>query len=208
MNLIKFKNKKLIIFSIIILVLFIIVFYYWWEDTRKITPPEKWETAKISEKGDYKIIKENIDGKVIENEKMGLSYIIPKYWISKKEDLTTFYSPDANFKENSSVLLERGCKINIYSSYIKTDIESLKNYNDREIKMSPLIELDEFLEIRVSNYPALKYSFHTNKLEMSYVGVSIPVKNKLYNIKLSSSIKEIERCKEEFNNFLQTISIK
>jgi hypothetical protein len=199
-------NKKIIFSLIIVLILIAGGVFYWWQKNRE-TPIEKWEAAKVSPEEDY-IIKETPEGKIVENKKMGLIYEIPKDWILENGNPTRFYSSDTKFKGDTSVILEKGCKTYVYTSYIKTNIETLKNHNDAELKLSSVIKLDEFSTIKVDNYPALRYKFHAEKFEMSYIGIGIPSKDKLYDIKISNPTNEMERCEEEFNKFLETVSIK
>ena len=197
-------NKKIVISIAIVLILVVAGGFFWWKKIRE-TPIEKWEEAKYSPEEDY-IAKETPEGKAVENKKMGLSYKIPKDWILEKENPTRFYSPDTKFKEKSSVFLEKGCKIYVEASYIKTGIDTLKNYNDANFSSG--IKIDESSTIKVSNYSALRYKYHAKNFEMSYIGIGIPFKDKLYEIEISNPTNETERCEEEFNKFLETVSIQ
>ena len=202
--------KKKFIISIFVILFLIIVAgggFFWWQKNRE-TPIEKWEAAKVSLEEDY-IAKETPEGKIVENKKMGLIYEIPKDWILENGNPTRFYSPDTEFKEKSSIFLENGCKMYVYTNYIKTDIDTLKNYNDANFsKLSSVIKLDESSVIKISNYVALRYKYHAKNFEMSYIGIGIPSKDKLYEIEISNPTNEMEHCEAEFNKFLETVSIK
>jgi hypothetical protein len=204
------KINKKIIFSLIIILLLIGGGVFWWQKNRE-TPVEKWEAAKVSPAEDY-VVKETPEGKIVENEKVGLSYEIPKDWILENGNPTRFYSPDSKFREyegKKSIFLEKGCRIEIYTNYIKTDLDTLKKFFDTDIaKLSPIVKIDESSRIKVSNYSALKHTYHIEKFGMSYISVDFPSKNKLYKIVVFGPIEEKERCEEEFNKFLETVSVK
>ena len=200
------KIKKIII-PIVIVLLLVAGGIFWWQENRE-TPIEKWEAAKASPEEEY-VAKETPEGKIVENKKMGLTYEIPKDWILENGDPTTFYSPDTKFKEKTSVILEKGCKIDIYASYIKTNLDTLKKFIEAEFSKSSLItKLDESSTIKVRDYPALRNKYQVEKFEMSSILVDFPSKDRLYRILLSSPVGEKERCEVEFNKFLETISIE
>ena len=202
--------KKKFIISIFVILFLIIVAgggFFWWQKNRE-TPIEKWEAAKVSSEEDY-IIKETPEGKIVENKKMGLVYKIPKDWILENGNPTRFYSPDTKFKGDTSVILEKGCKVYVYVSYIKTNLDTLKKYIDADFsRLSLLIKVDESSKIKVSGYSALRHEYHVENFGMWHISVDFPSKDKLYEIALSSPIGERERCEEEFNKFLETVSIK
>ena len=207
LNFSRILNKKFLFVFVFVLILVVGGGFFWWGKIRE-TPIEKWEAAKVSPEEDY-IIKETPEGKIVENKKMGLIYEIPKNWILENGNPTRFYSSDTEFKEKSSVFLEKGCKIDVYASYIKTNLDTLKKFIDAEFSKSSLItKLDESSTIKVSNYSALRHKYHLDKFGMSSILVDFPSKDKLYRILLSSPIEEKEHCEEEFNKFLETISVK
>ena len=203
------KINKKIIFSLIIIILLLIAGgVFCWQENRE-TPIEKWEAAKVSPAEDYIITKETPEGKIVENKKMGLSYETPKDWILEKGDPTTFYSPDTKIWEKRSDILEKGCKIYIWTSYIKTNLDTLKKFLDANFsKLSSVIKVDESSTIKVNNYSALRYKYHIENLGMWYISVDFPSKGKLYKIVIFNPIEEKERCEVEFNKFLETVSIE
>ncbi len=206
LNLGKILNKK-VIFIFVIILLLVGGGVFWWQEKRE-TPIEKWEAAKVSPEEDYKIIKETPEGKIVENKKMGLSYEIPKDWILENGNPSRFYSPDTKFKGDTSVILEKGCKTYVYTSYIKTNLETLKKFIDADFsKLSSGVKLDEFSVIKISKYSALRHEYQVKNFGMEYISVDFPSKDKLYKILLSSPIEEKERCEEEFDKFLETVSI-
>ena len=201
------KINKKIIFSLIVVLILVGGGFFWWQKNRE-TPIEKWDAAEVSPEEDY-IAKETPEGKIVENKKMGLIYEIPKDWILQEGNPTIFYGPDIKFRENSSIFLEKGCKIDIYASYIITNINTLKKFIDEDFsKLSLVMKIDEFSTIEVSDYSALRYKYHSDKFRMSSISVNFPSEDKLYKIMLSSPIGEIESCEVEFDKFLETVSIK
>lgn len=200
-------KKKIIVLGIVAVLIFAVGGFFWWGEIRE-TPIEEWEAAKVSSEEDY-ITKETPEGNIVENKKMGLIYEIPKDWILENGDPSIFYSPDTKFKEKSSVFLEKGCKIDVYASYIKTNLDTLKKFIDVEFSKSSLItKLDESSIMKVSNYSALRHKYHLDKFGISSILVDFPSKDKLYRILLSSPIEEKKHCEEEFNKFLETVSIQ
>lgn len=197
--------KKISLFFIFILILGTGGFF-WWQKNRE-TPIDKWEAAEVSPEENY-ITKETPEGKIVENNKMGLIYEIPKDWILENGNPLTFYSPDAKFREKRSDILERGCEIYVYASYIKTNLNTLKKFIDTNFsKFSSIIKVDESSTIKVSNYYALRHKYHVENLGMWYISVDFPSKNKLYKIVVFNPIGEKERCETELNKFLETVSI-
>ena len=201
----KFLNKKFLFVFVFVLILAVGGFF-WWQGRE--TSIEKWETAEVSGKEDYIIKEETPEGKIVENKKVGLIYKIPKDWVLEKGNPTRFYSPDTEFRGNTSVILEKGCKVYIYASYIKTNLDTLKKYIDADFsRLSLGIKLDRFSTIKVNNYSVLRHEYHVKNLGMEYISVDFPSKDKLYKILLSNPIGEKERCEAEFNKFLETILI-
>ena len=203
----KFLNKKIIVLVFVILFL-VGGGIFWWQKIRE-TPIEKWEAAKVSREEDYKVTKETPEGKIVENKKMGLIYEIPKDWILENGNPTRFYSSDTKFKGDTSVILEKGCKTYVYTSYIKTNLDTLKKFIDADFsRLSSGVKLDEFSVIKISKYSALRHEYQVKNFGMEYISVDFPSKDELYKILLSSPIEEKERCEKEFNKFLETISIE
>jgi len=206
LNLGKFLNKKVIFIFIVVLIL-VGGGFFWWQKSRE-TPIEKWEAAKVSPEEDY-VVKETPEGKIVENKKMGLTYKIPQDWTLEKGSPTAFFSPDIKFREgSSSIFFEKGCKINVYASYIKTNLDTLKKFIEADFSnFSTLIKVDESSVLKLSGYPALKYKYHIENFKMEYVSINFPSENKHYKISLSNPIDGEEHCEAEFNKFLETVSV-
>ena len=69
------------------------------------------------------------------------------------------------------------------------------------------IKSEEFEEITVNNQKALKNTSDSEVLGPAMV-VYIPIRNKLYDFDLYWVPNEKERCVQEFDKFLETVSIK
>lgn len=175
------------------------------------TTPEKWDTAKFSPYSDY-VIEETPDGKIVKNEKLGLSFKIPTDWSPKE---TPSFLPDISFYRNGtevnqdrSDVLNKGCRINMAVAYIKTNIDVLeKEIRKKEIFNQPSV-INEYRKREIKNQPAIEHVFKIEDLKMYFNIIYIPVNNKLYEISLNVASQDREQCQTEFNKFLETISIK
>jgi len=183
-----------------------------------------WQRKKESEVGFamFEDFKERVNNeeKMIEHKKSGLSVKIPKDWKmggGVGELSIIFLSPD--FEPNPKIgpysppIPEKGCSIEMsvkkeiesntessYYSYLKEKIE--------ECLTSPKCE-DEILE--VSGHKALKHTFSPeNQMIISgnYISVEIPRNEWVYTFEAYLFSQDKERCAQEFNKFLEKVSIK
>jgi hypothetical protein len=194
-------KKKIIISIIIILILIAGGFFWWWQNQEVKGSPE-----------DYVII-ESKEGKIVENKKAGLTVKAPEGWIEKRieagEGGAMFYSPDSEIEWRENLIvppIKQGCVIRVTVVYKKMDFNQIKkevSYN--HFTFGKIFE--EFKEITTNNYTALKCTFETQDLGPG-IEVYIPKKNKLYGFFLTWGSDEKEKCIQEFNKFLETVSIK
>lgn len=195
----KFLNKKIIVIFILILVAGGI-FY--------------WQYANKEIKGspdDYEII-ETTEGIFVENKKAGLFVKAPDGWDVKKMEIGegsilihTFDIEGEKKNEIVALPLTKGCGIEISVAYKKMNFEEIKE----KVKMlhwGIQIKFEEFEEIVINNYYALKNTFDSDVLGPAVV-IYIPKGNKLYDFGLYFESDEKEKCVQEFNNFLETVSI-
>ncbi|MCK4781615.1 hypothetical protein KAS79_01675 [Candidatus Parcubacteria bacterium] len=157
-------------------------------------------------------VKETSEGKLVEIKDIGLSFNIPEGWRIGIPDYGTqifFYSPDE--KEKNRFLINEGCKIDIEVEQRKVDINKI----EEEIDSYTLGYLSANNEIiTVDNRQALKSSEELSEsLNLYHVMVFVPYNNlfcedKIYSFGLFSNLKDKERCSQEFDKFLETISIK
>ena len=195
--------KKIIFLGLIILLILVGAggFFWWWQNREIKGSPE-----------DY-VIKETAEGKIVENKRAGLVVKVPEGWETEKvkfeEGAINFYSPDIEIelREEKIVLpIKKGCLIQANVVYKKMDFEQIKE----EVKYTHYwlgIKSEEFEEITIKNYPAIKNTFDTHK-EGPGMGIYLPRNNKGYAFYLRWGSNEKERCIQEFDKFLETISIK
>jgi len=192
------KKRKLIILAIIILVLGGGLFY--WGQNREIKgSPE-----------DYVIV-ETGAGVFVENKKAGLTVRVPDGWEVKKIDLlegsVVFYTSDIEGVWKNEMItppLTKGCGIEIAVVYKKMDFEEIKK--EIEEMHSILVKSDTFELTTINNRPVLKNTFDSSVFGSS-VSVYFRNKNKFYSFGVSWGPDEKEECIEEFDGFLETVSI-
>ncbi len=195
-------NKKIIFSLIIILILVAAGGFFWWQNREIKGSPE-----------DY-VIKETLEGKIVENKKAGLVVKSPEKWETKrmelKEGWVMFYSPETEieWKEENVVLLplRKGCIIETVVMYRKMDFVQIK-LETRYTLATLGLKSVEFEEIILNNYQALKAIFDTQKVGPG-IAVDIPQNGKVYTFNLIWGTDEEEKCAQEFDKFLETISIK
>lgn len=206
-HILKIMKKKIII-SLIIILLLVVGGVFWWRQNRE-TPPEKWETAKVSPREDY-IVKETPEGKLVENKKVEISFQIPNNW-TLNEATSSFmsdislYSPDAEIGEKS-YLLQNGCKVSVKVTYIKTNVDTIERVLKEKFTWSSMI-LNKYERTEINNRIAVKHIFEDENLKMYVIGIHLPIKNKVYEIMLDAASQDKEQCEIEFDKFLETISI-
>jgi len=199
LNLGKFLNKK-VIFIFVIVLLLVGGGFFWWQGKEIKGSPE-----------DY-VIKETEEGKIVENKKAGLTVKVPEGWIEEKievmEGSMIFYSSDAEGYRPNKIRppLKKGCIIEVATAYKKTDFEEIKKEAE-EAHKSLIMKSDEFEMIEVDGKPALKNISNSIDIGPS-VDIYLLAKNKLYGLGISAGPEDIERCSQEFDKFLETVSIE
>jgi len=196
------KNKKIVFLIIIILLLIIAGGVFWW-----------WQKREIKGSPEDYVIKETAEGRIVENRKAGLTVKVPEGWETKKmeaeEGLMVFYSPDIKGElQNDKIIppLENGCIIHANVAYEVMDFTSLKLQAKYNLALLD-VESEEFEEVMISNYQALKTTADTKKIGPA-IGVDIPHKDKTYSFLLIFTPNDKDSCIQEFDKFLETISIK
>ena len=204
-------NRRIIIAIAVVLFLAIGggVFYYW---QYYETPPEEWDIAEYSKLEDY-LIKDTLEGQIIENKKAGISFKVPEGWIVKEstfgETYISLHSPDAI--EKGVMSMETGCKIAVEVIYKKTSIDTIKKELKKSIWDPYLISNKN---IKVGNKEALKNIVEeSGSLNFYRVSVYVPTKslfnkNKVYLLGFISGLEDKEGCSQEFEKFLERVSIK
>lgn len=193
--------KKIIIPIVIVLILAAGGFFWWWQGREIKGSPE-----------DY-IIKETPEGKIIENKKAGLTVKAPEGWNTQKIELlegsVIFDTPDiegAWRNEMISPPLKKGCGMETAVVYEEMNFDILKG-KIKEIHAGLGIKSEEFEIITINNHQALKNTFDSLSIGPGIVVYFIQ-KNKLYSFAVYWAPDDKERCVQEFNKFLETVSIK
>lgn len=195
----KITNKKVIIGLVVVLIC-IAGGFIWWQN-REIK----------GSSNDY-AIRETEQGKIIENKKAGLIVEVPEGWKTEKmeanEGLMAFYSPDINGGlQNGRIVppLEEGCMIHVSVTYEEMDFSSLRLQAKYNLALLG-VKSEELEEVMVKNYRALRTTADTQKIG-SAMGIDIPYGDKTYSFLLIFASDDKNNCIQEFNQFLETISI-
>ena len=194
-------TKKIIFLIIAILVFGAGGFFWWWQGREIKGSPE-----------DY-VIKETKEGKIVENKKAGLTVKVPEGWIEKKieflEGSIAIYTSDMEGKLEDEMIkppLKKGCAIEGAVVYKQMNFDEIKE----EIKKFHAvfgITSEEFEMITINNRQVLKNTFDSKFLGPS-IGIYLLNKNKFYNFSIYWAPEEKEKCVQEFDKFLETVSIK
>lgn len=209
-------TKKIkIIISVVVFVLIILIiaggYFFWlWR---------KESEVGFATFGDFNE-KVNNGEKIIEHTKSGLNVKISKDWQTGNglgELSIIFLSSDFKLHPKmgpySPPIPENGCSIEMS---VKKEIES----SDSDIEYSYLKEkIEECLTptkcedeiIEVSGHKALKHVFSPENQSIisgNYVSVKVPRNEWVYAFEAYLFSQDKERCEQEFNKFLEKISIK
>ena len=199
------KINKKIIFSLIIVLLLIGGGFFWW-----------WQGREIKGSPEDYVIIETEEGKIVDNKKAGLTVKVPEGWevekMEIKEGSVLIHTLDIEGKEWNGMMvppLIKGCGIEIavvYNKYKKMDLEEIEK-EVKTLQWALQIKSEEFEKVTINNWQALKNTFESEELG-SVISIYILLKNKLYNVGLYFAPNEKERCVQEFDKFLETVSIQ
>lgn len=185
-----------------IIALGLIVFYglnYWQEkkNGNNITPQQKADEIAITDLPTGE--------KLVENKTQGYSVKVPPKWTidATKEQ---FYSPKIS-QQNTPSNIEIGCKITSSAENKITNIETIKKGLESDINEWYTVELNTYEIINLNNHQALKNIFQATETGFS-IAVYVPTSEKLYSFAIYANPQDKEKCFQEFDKFLATISIK
>lgn len=206
----RLRSRKKVFLGLVALLICLIlagtaIFYYW---EYYETPVEKWDEAKYSKSEDY-IEKQTDKGILIENQKAGISFVVPEGWRVEKEegeDHVALFS----YLAEGTLMMQRGCKITVEAQYIKTNLRAIEDLLRKAHKEWGYI--DEYEIVSMGKRQALKNTTGIASLEQFGTGVHVPVrglvKNRLYYLGLSANVRDKDDCTQEFEEFLKTVIIK
>ena len=193
--------KKKIVISIVVILILVGGGFFWWQGREIKGSPE-----------DY-IIKETEEGKFVENKKAGLTVKVPEGWIEKKIELlegsVVLTTQDIEGRWEDEMIkppLKKGCGIETAVIYKKMNFNILKE-EIKELHAGLGMKSEEFEIVTINNRQVLKNTFDTKFIGPG-IGIYFLNKNKLFSFAVYWAPEEKERCIQEFNKFLETVSIK
>ncbi len=199
----KFKNKKVVIFVVIIILILIIVGLFWWQSKRTVSEVEFVKGYEI---------KDTPEGTIVENKKEKFTAKVPDGWIAK--DYVTsvgLFSPETEFDENGGFLdsvREKGaCGIGIEIREYENGeekVEYLKDFIGMTQRNSIEMEKAGYSVVIIDGKPALKTTIKKDE-EIRYIEVEVLINNTVYFF--TSGLIISQKCVQEFDNVLETISI-
>jgi len=197
-------KKKILIPIFVILVLAVAVggFFWWWQGREIKGSPQ-----------DY-VIKETEEGTIVKNKRAGLTVKVPEEWTAEKIELfkegsVVIQTSDIEGEEAKGVVvppLTRGCGIEITITYKALNFEEIKK-EAKEIHWMLVPISEEFEEVIINNKKALKNTWES-KANGPMIAIYIPAGNKVYTFTLAWVPNDKDRCIQEFDEFLETISIE
>lgn len=206
------KNKKIIISIIIIVLLLIVGGVFWWKYYKHISIEKT-----IEEIADY-VVEETSEGKIIKSKDGNLSCKVPAGWKLKNND-KYISMPVWIFSPELFTDYKRGEKRNIFNSkegclielgFDEKGVLSLKELEEKIKKAHQSFGLESegsFEEAEIGNHRALK-NILISSLLGHYTGVFVPFEGKVYGFGIYSGEKDAEKCVEEFDRFLENVSIR
>lgn len=193
------KPNKKVVFSLVFVLILVAGFF-------------SWQNRKIKGSPDDYVIKETTKGIIVENKKAGLTLKAPEGWEAKKietgEGMMIFYSPSIEGESQDDKItppFESGCIIHASVIYEKMDFNYLKLQAKYNLALLDA-KSEEFEEIIINSHQALKVIADTQKMGPA-IGIDIPYEDEVYSFLLIFSFKDRNNCIQEFNSFLETISI-
>jgi len=178
-----------------------------WSDFNK-QAEESFPGVRFEPPENY-IIKETSEGTIVENKSAGISFKVPNKWTADKEQIgidewiVNVSSPDVEADEYG--FLTKGCGISAWIEYDKTTADITRWRIEDPERFSAEIS-GGYENIEISSYPALKTILENPEWGQS-VSIAIPRGDKIYVFDTRFLPEEIERCSEEFKEFLKVISI-
>ncbi len=199
------KKTTIILITIIALILIGGGVYLW----------QSQEKESSLESMDYIQIKDTPEGKIVENTKEGISMKVPDGWEvqlpTNEQEPISFYSSER--VPAVGVIGEEEwqmCKIEASTDKRTINIEDLKKELESDVNKWYTVELNTYEIIEIDNYQALKNTFQAQETGYS-IAVYIPTAEYLYSFAVYPSYPYFqyeEKCSQEFNEFLKTVSIK
>jgi uncharacterized protein YpmB len=206
-------NKKYILIIISFLILLLIVLFLFLSGNKEEVKmgPVSFDSFEIKKLG---------NDSFVENEKAGLRFMIPQGWVAVNDNLAGFSMKSEDFipfREmfSSASVPKQGCWI---GASVKFEKEG-SNYDLFYSEIKNYIENPEYMEamksdnrgyelLEVDGKKALKEAIINNTDNVGEaILIWIPIDNKVYLFEADIFGENQNRCREEFNKFLSTVSI-
>lgn len=220
------KKKFIILVLIVIVLLLIIGGVFLWPYYKQIKIKKDLERL-----ADY-VVEETSEGKIIESKDGKLKVKVPEGWRFREElkYLKEGRLVDSNYfvghieilspelfeasnegKETNIYKSKTGCLIEIAPLEGEKSLEDLKEDLEKEIKENYQyleLESEATLEIiEIDGRKAFKNMF-TSSLLGNCTSIVIPIDDGNHILKVFSSQENKDKCSQEFNKFLETVSIE
>lgn len=205
------KKSKIIITIVLVLALIAAGFFYYNKIQEGKMGPVSFESFKKIES----------DGKVfMENKDIGLKFMVPEGWEIENTDMASvsIYSLDFVPFQEPSFIPKKGCWIDVdpkiqiqgskydlqytYYRQIIDDEKTLSTINKNDNEKYEIVDLDGLKSVKESNF--------NNKGDNTGVFISLttPYEDVVYRFDTYIFGQDKEKCIQDFDNFLKTISIK
>ncbi len=183
------------------------------ENQEKTNQIGEWQEIEIREVAEYEKldnyeILDTPSGTIVENKNIGLFFKVADNWnVERVENDTAnvevvFSSPDFQSKRNFP---EKGCQIRSGAVYFSD--ENRPSIVARKISKEEEIDKKRQEIVFVSGFPALKTTKYENPETGGVFTVEKPFHNKIYFWNLVFASKEKSRCLNDFNEFLESVSL-
>ena len=194
--------KKGFVLLTVLLLLVIVAggVFLWFKAGKQVGKPADYTVSEVGQE------------RIVENKKAGLKVIAPEGWtvekIAVEQGSMVFYSPDAEGVRDGKPRppLKAGCVIEVAVAYEKKSVEDIKN-EIKSIHEDLGTKVDLVEEILIGGRPFIR-----NKFESTDLGDSINLytitPNKFYGFSIYYGSSDTERCSQEFDKFLETVSIQ
>lgn len=168
---------------------------------------------------EYSIYDFNVETKegisYVNNEKIGLNFAIPKGWKAVEDLMSSFSIRTENFiplnsNISSNSIPRTGCWIGVSAIFEEEGSEEDVHYSITKYYIdNPSEKKDNQEVIGIDDIKGLKeYLISEGENQGKTVMIWVPINNIVYLFQTSLFGEDKELCQEEFNNFLNTVSIK
>ncbi len=171
-----------------------------------------WLPAVRFEPPENYVFVDTDQGKIVKNEKAGISFNVPDKWTVDKENvgldewIVNVSSPDAEAGKDDSLI--KGCGISAWIEYDKVTAHLIEEKIKDPDWFSGEIS-GGYSALKVNNQPALKTVLENPKWGQA-VSIEIPENDKIYKFdtRFLPNDAEKDNCSQEFEEFLKGILIK